>query len=163
MAAEYGFVYVLRNECMPGIYKIGMTSRAPSQRCDELSAATSAPVPFEIVCFGRVKGARGVERWFHRHLGGFRVTAGREFFRLSSECVGGLIACIKGMSHTHGLEFFESEVFAWDCRIEERDAMRHQQVRHFVEQHHDLNIQWELPAGFSGFGDARRSFGGARP
>ena len=34
MAAEYGFVYVLRNECMPGIYKIGLTSRAPSQRCD---------------------------------------------------------------------------------------------------------------------------------
>ncbi|WP_137137356.1 GIY-YIG nuclease family protein [Pseudomonas asiatica] len=42
---NYGFIYCLGNQAMPGIYKIGMTERAPSQRCLELSNSTSAPLP----------------------------------------------------------------------------------------------------------------------
>ncbi|WP_163086807.1 GIY-YIG nuclease family protein, partial [Acinetobacter baumannii] len=46
---NYGFIYCLENRSFPGIYKVGMTERSPSTRCDELSSSTSIPHPFEIL------------------------------------------------------------------------------------------------------------------
>ena len=43
-----GWVYVLSNEFMPGIYKIGMTTTSPATRAKELSSATGVPAPFKI-------------------------------------------------------------------------------------------------------------------
>ena len=42
---EYGFVYVLKNECMPGLLKIGITDNMP-ERLRTLNN-TSVPVQFE--------------------------------------------------------------------------------------------------------------------
>lgn len=83
MASNYGFVYVLRNECMPGIYKIGVTARSPSDRCAELSASTGVPVAFEVVCCGEVSNAFGFECALHSELAERRISRKREFFRLS--------------------------------------------------------------------------------
>lgn len=85
MAANYGFIYVLRNICMPGIYKIGMTDRAPSQRAEELSAATSVPTPFDLVCFAEVRDAFSVEKEMHTRFSDFRVSSSREFFALAGD------------------------------------------------------------------------------
>lgn len=85
MSANYGFVYVLRNDCMPGIYKIGMTDRAPSRRAEEISSATAAPMPFEVVCFAEVDDALQVEREIHEKLSAFRVSGNREFFALTGD------------------------------------------------------------------------------
>jgi hypothetical protein len=79
---NYGFIYCLGNETMPGIYKIGMTERAPSQRCFELSSSTSAAMPFSLLCFGEVDNAKIVERELHDHFAGYRVNKAREFFRV---------------------------------------------------------------------------------
>ncbi|WP_220385717.1 GIY-YIG nuclease family protein, partial [Klebsiella pneumoniae] len=43
-----GWVYVLSNPCMPGIYKVGMTTTSPEVRARELSSATGVPAPFKI-------------------------------------------------------------------------------------------------------------------
>lgn len=43
-----GWVYVLSNPCMPGIYKIGMTTTSPEVRARELSSATGVPAPFKV-------------------------------------------------------------------------------------------------------------------
>lgn len=77
---NYGFIYCLGNHVMPGTYKIGMTDRAPSQRCQELSGSTSVPTPFQILCFGEVADPRKIERLMHDGFSAFRVSASREFF-----------------------------------------------------------------------------------
>ena len=44
---DYGIVYALINEAMPGLVKIGMTSRLEiTQRMKELYNSTGVPLPF---------------------------------------------------------------------------------------------------------------------
>lgn len=76
-----GFVYLLANHCMPGIYKIGMTERSPTQRCNELSASTSVPDSFTILFYVEVDNPLIVERSIHQHFDNSRVSFNREFFR----------------------------------------------------------------------------------
>lgn len=78
---SYGFIYVLANRAMPGIYKVGFTERSPSLRCEELSSATGVPAPFELVCYAEYMNAQEREREIHRELAGFLVSRGREFFK----------------------------------------------------------------------------------
>ena len=95
MASNYGFVYVLRNICMPGIYKIGMTDRAPSQRAAELSNSTSVPIPFDLVCFAEIMDAMAYERSLHDRLESRRVSESREFFALTGDDISDLIGWLE--------------------------------------------------------------------
>jgi hypothetical protein len=78
--ADYGFVYLLGNVCMPNIYKVGFTDRAPHQRAKELSASTSVPKEFDVLCYIEVSDPQYVEGVFHSWLKDRRVSPGREFF-----------------------------------------------------------------------------------
>lgn len=80
---KYGFVYVLSNEAMPGIYKIGMTERAPSERCRELSASTSSPIEFKLEYYAEVENPKEVEKAIHGSLAKYRFSPNREFFQCS--------------------------------------------------------------------------------
>lgn len=80
---NFGFIYCLGNQVMPGVFKIGMTERAPAQRCVELSSATSAPTNFDLLCFGQVAEPRAVEAALHDLFAPHRVSQSREFFQLS--------------------------------------------------------------------------------
>lgn len=77
---NYGFIYCLGNQAMPGIFKIGMTERAPAQRCQELSGSTAAAMPFDVLCFGQVEDPRNVEAELHGIFESCRVNRSREFF-----------------------------------------------------------------------------------
>lgn len=83
--ANYGFVYVLSNISMPGIYKIGFTERAPLQRADELSISTSIPTPFEIVFYGEVEDASSYENEMHVLYDEYRINQKREFFSFPAD------------------------------------------------------------------------------
>ena len=78
---NYGFIYCLGNECMPGVYKIGMSSRSPRARCDELSSATGVPAAFQLLFYGDVQDARLAEVEAHNFFASCRVSENREFFR----------------------------------------------------------------------------------
>lgn len=82
---NYGFIYCLGNDAMPGIYKIGMTERSPTQRSIELSGPTGVPLPFKLMCYGEVQDPAQAEREVHECFAEYRVNAGREFFRIPYE------------------------------------------------------------------------------
>lgn len=79
-------VYVLTNEAMPGIVKIGHTSGGVQERMRSLFS-TSLPLPFECAYAAEVVDAMLVERTLHALFSDHRVSPNREFFRLTSEKV----------------------------------------------------------------------------
>jgi hypothetical protein len=80
-----GFVYMLANNAMPCYYKIGKTSKSPHRRAAELSATTSVPDRFNVVCYVEVEDANEAERRLHDFLADFRPNFEREFFMFRDE------------------------------------------------------------------------------
>ncbi|HCA3729854.1 TPA: GIY-YIG nuclease family protein [Klebsiella pneumoniae] len=78
-----GWVYVLSNPCMPGIYKVGMTTTSPEVRARELSSATGVPAPFKIEAAFYTHAPLESEKEVHEVLSEWRVNDSREFFELS--------------------------------------------------------------------------------
>lgn len=76
-----GIVYILTNEAMPGLVKIGITANALEQRMLTLDN-TSVPLPFECYYAAEVEDAARVEKAMHTAFGDHRVRHSREFFQL---------------------------------------------------------------------------------
>jgi hypothetical protein len=80
-----GIVYILTNPAMPGILKIGRTTRGDlKQRMNELFS-TGVPVPFECAFACEVDDCDQVERAFHIAFGPNRIHPKREFFKIEPE------------------------------------------------------------------------------
>ena len=77
-----GWVYILTNEAMPGMVKIGLTTRTPKERAAELSGATGVPLPFVVAWARAVSDCAYVEKAVHRMLDDKRVNGKRESFRV---------------------------------------------------------------------------------
>lgn len=88
--AEFGFVYVLGNDKMPGVYKVGCTERSPRERCAELSRPTGVPVPFDVLFYIEVRDFQAVEKRMHSYLAAHRISAEREFFECGLEWIASL-------------------------------------------------------------------------
>lgn len=82
---QEGIVYVLTNESMPGLVKIGIT-RNMEQRLQTLYT-TNVPLPFDLHYAMRVDNANEVEQRIHAIFAPDRVTKRREFFEVSAERV----------------------------------------------------------------------------
>ena len=84
---DYGIVYVLTNPAMPGLVKIGMTSRNNiDERMKELYG-TGVPVPFECKYACKVKSSdcEKIEKALHTAFAPDRINANREFFKIKPE------------------------------------------------------------------------------
>lgn len=79
---EPGFLYLMTNPAMPGLVKIGMTTRSPEERAQEL-ASTGVPMPFHVAAAWPVDDVRSAERDAHEALARYRVNDQREWFRVS--------------------------------------------------------------------------------
>jgi hypothetical protein len=79
-----GFVYILSNASMPGLLKIGLSTKVPTERAAELNT-TGVPSPFVVEYYCLVTEAAALEATVHRKLASVRHTNDREFFRLSLE------------------------------------------------------------------------------
>lgn len=124
--AKYGFVYVLGNYSMPNVYKIGATTRTPSQRCDELSKATACPQEFTLLFYAEVSAPFDVEGWLHRRYADSRISSGREFFNLSFDELDDLYIDLRDKS----LTFCDHMIGAFCFVMNNR---KQQLINHFLD------------------------------
>ncbi len=79
-----GIVYILINEAMPDLVKIGKTNLSIKKRMKDLYA-TNVPVPFECFHASKVQDMEFVEKQLHDAFHDSRVHPKREFFRIHAE------------------------------------------------------------------------------
>lgn len=84
MSHENGFVYVMTNEAMPGIVKIGCSKHDPRERAKQLQS-TGVPCPFIVAFAVLVEDHQQVEKDFFDVYESRRVDSRREFFRMDVE------------------------------------------------------------------------------
>ena len=77
-----GYLYILSNPHMPGLLKIGLTTRSIVDRVAELNAATGVPSAFNVEAYFESNDPVLHEKSLHRCLADYRVP-GREFFGVS--------------------------------------------------------------------------------
>ena len=95
-----GIVYLLTNEAMPGLVKIGKTGADdPQVRMDQLYN-TSVPVPFECALAKKVDDQDAVEKALHTAFGPDRINPKREFFKIDTEQARAVLNVIAGRDVT---------------------------------------------------------------
>jgi hypothetical protein len=81
-----GIIYLLTNEAMPGLVKIGVTSAETVEaRLTQLSSSTSVPLAFECYFAASVAEPDRIEKVLHQLFSEQRVNPKREFFRIDPE------------------------------------------------------------------------------
>jgi len=77
-----GYLYALRNNSMPGLLKVGFTTRSVQERVAELNSSTATPSPFNVVFFFACTQPQKDEALCHTALATYRLNEAREFFRI---------------------------------------------------------------------------------
>lgn len=97
-----GYVYVLLNPSIQGMVKIGMTTRDPENRVDELSNATGVATPFILVYKEYFNDCHLAEKQLHSILEhqNYRVSNNREFFTISVHEAIKLVQDLKSQNQT---------------------------------------------------------------
>jgi len=100
-------VYVLTNEAMPGLIKIGRTNTDLALRIRGLYQS-GVPLPFELFFACEVQNSALVESRLHEAFGDHRLNKGREFFRLAPERAKAALSLAMIKEVRLGDEIFES-------------------------------------------------------
>ena len=96
-------VYALTNPAMPGLVKIGKTSRDdPQARMKELYNSSGVPLPFECVVAVEVEENPdgGLEKAIHTAFAPYRLNPSREFFQIEPLQVEALLKAWPGKDVT---------------------------------------------------------------
>ncbi len=98
-----GEVYILINPSMPGLVKIGKTSRRSQDRVIELSAHTGIPSPFILIYHREFEDVDKAEKSMHSILEeqGTRNTSNREFFNITPTDAINLLVNLKDPVSAH--------------------------------------------------------------
>lgn len=93
-----GWIYVLVNSSMPGLLKVGKTSRDPEHRATELSSVTGVATPFVVIFQQHFGDCDAAEQFVHVKLQecGFREANNREFFRARPNEVIRIVLTVPG-------------------------------------------------------------------
>ena len=83
-SAPIGYVYCFSCDTMPGMYKIGMTTRKIDDRLSDANRSTTWQLPNAYKCelFKRVHHPYKKEQTIHKLLEDYRITNRREFFKI---------------------------------------------------------------------------------
>jgi hypothetical protein len=127
-------VYLLTNEAMPGLLKIGMTGRGDVEARMKELFTTGVPVPFDCAYACKVANAAATESALHNAFGTFRVNPNREFFKLDSERVIPVLKLLQIEEITREFaEKLEAETTAADRDSAKRLKRTHRPVSRFSE------------------------------
>jgi len=77
-----GCIYILENDDMPGLYKVGWTERSADERVKELSG-TGLPTPYKVAYSKSTNLSAEIEKTIHKKLDYCRHRSNREFFKAS--------------------------------------------------------------------------------
>ena len=82
MFNEKGYIYILSNPSFGNLFKVGMTTRDPYKRAEELSELTAVPTPFKVEYSAFVENCSVTEALAHKMLQdrGYLIAENREFF-----------------------------------------------------------------------------------
>ena len=81
MIDKEGWVYILTNEAMPGLVKIGCTMQDPAIRAEELSDSAAVPIPYVVNYKALVLDPKQIEQKVYGKLDSKRLDDKREFFK----------------------------------------------------------------------------------
>lgn len=101
-------VYILTNEAMPNLVKIGCHQGDDLARRIRGLYGTGVPLPFELFYACEVKDARFVEMHIHDAFGDHRVSKSREFFWIAPERIKAALSIAAIREIKLGDEIFES-------------------------------------------------------
>jgi hypothetical protein len=79
------YIYILENDTMPGLYKIGYTKNTPEQRASQISRSTGVPSPFKVAFATKCHNGEEMEYEVHKELANYRINNQREFFSCTLE------------------------------------------------------------------------------
>lgn len=96
-----GYVYILANDSMPGLLKIGKTMHHPEGRARDLQS-TGVATPFKVVYFIPTNQMSAVEQAVHQLLAQYRVSPRREFFRVDAQTAVNAVASYGGPTTRQG-------------------------------------------------------------
>jgi len=78
-------IYILTNEAMPKIVKIGKTQDSIKSRLDSLNRHSGVPLSFQCFFAAEVENCSKTEKILHQLFSEFRINPKREFFRIEPE------------------------------------------------------------------------------
>jgi hypothetical protein len=102
-------IYVLINEAMPGLVKIGRTTDSVEARVTHLSSPSGVPLAFECYFAAEVNNGARIEQTLHNLFAEYRINPKREFFRLDPEKVVLAISIGEFKEITFGLPNLDEE------------------------------------------------------
>lgn len=156
---ELGYLYVLANSAMPGLVKVGKTTRSPSERAGELSGATGLPTPFIVVYEQLFEDCGSAESFVHAYLtqNGYRVSDNREFF---SAPVNNVVRAITLAPGAIDLNASQSVLERADDLIErgEPDELDSLNISQSEPSYPWLSVLAEAEAHYFGLGDCIQDY-----
>ncbi|BBL75401.1 GIY-YIG nuclease family protein [Methylomagnum ishizawai] len=102
-------IYVLTNEAMPNMVKIGLTNDSVETRIAQLSSHSGVPLPFECYFAAEVNDCVKLEKTLHQLFSENRVNPKREFFKIDPEKVVLAISIGDFTEVTPGVAEFDKE------------------------------------------------------
>ena len=119
-----GYVYILSNPDLPGLLKVGMTSKNPEHRTKELSGVTGVSNKYIIEYYCKVEDRFLAEKAAHNRLANFHHN--KEFFKVDVEVA---IYCIETISSSIERAYIklgnEQKVFSY---ARKRDQVPYKQL-----------------------------------
>lgn len=135
-----GYVYVLTNEAMPGLVKIGRSKHAAGVRAKQIySGDTGVPLPFDVHFECLFDDCIEAEASVHGELDDFRVNPVREFFKIDPDEAVIQVLKTKAWDYDH-------EIQHADLAVDEPTILRMAHDAQIVAPDAIAALEWLLPA-----------------